>query len=65
MIFKEIEKQSKKVTDKMEKSCETCNDYIVCLTYEKLQKEPCENWTPDFMEWQERMEEIRADYGAG
>ena len=39
-----------------EKSCENCQDYIVCYAYNKLKEEPCDDWKLDFMELQKQNE---------
>lgn len=42
----------------MEKTCENCEDYIVCLqTTGKEPKKVCSDWKLDFMTYQNMMKE--------
>lgn len=42
---------------KIEKSCDNCQDYIVCYAYDKLKEEACNDWHLDFASYQKLIEE--------
>lgn len=47
------------ITETMEHNCDTCAEQIVCFACDIPEKEDCEDWKPDFMEIQDRLEKIQ------